>query len=237
MRRVGARPERRADVLQIVTNGAAPVRRRLRLVPLRRTEVEARIPVLLGAARDADLGVEDQQQVVLDLLHEPRFADQAPAEVYAILLDEGVVLASDSRTNAGIDSISTFRKMHVLERRGERFFALLDERQALEGEANRLRATGARLRIDDHRPVELLLQAVGQHARQVGAVTRPQGGRRRQGHEQRVVRLHQLEQARPARRLRHPRARSCPACARCLRTAPTFRNPYRGRTANILSIR
>jgi len=31
-----------------------------------------------------------QQKVVLDLLHEPRFADQAPAEVYAILLDEGV---------------------------------------------------------------------------------------------------------------------------------------------------
>jgi putative transposase len=28
--------------------------------------------------------------VVLDLLHAPRFADQAPAEVYASLLDEGV---------------------------------------------------------------------------------------------------------------------------------------------------
>ena len=31
-----------------------------------------------------------QQKVVLDLLHAPRFADQAPAEVYASLLDEGV---------------------------------------------------------------------------------------------------------------------------------------------------
>ena len=31
-----------------------------------------------------------QQQVVLDLLHAPRFADQAPAEIYASLLDEGV---------------------------------------------------------------------------------------------------------------------------------------------------
>jgi len=28
--------------------------------------------------------------VVLDLLHAPRFADQAPAEIYATLLDEGV---------------------------------------------------------------------------------------------------------------------------------------------------
>ena len=31
-----------------------------------------------------------QRQVVLDLLHAPRFVDQAPAEVYASLLDEGI---------------------------------------------------------------------------------------------------------------------------------------------------
>jgi transposase InsO family protein len=31
-----------------------------------------------------------QRQQVLDLLHAPRFADQAPAEIYASLLDEGV---------------------------------------------------------------------------------------------------------------------------------------------------
>jgi putative transposase len=31
-----------------------------------------------------------QQRVVLDLLHAPRFADQAPAEIYATLLDDGV---------------------------------------------------------------------------------------------------------------------------------------------------
>ena len=31
-----------------------------------------------------------QRQVVLDLLHAPRFVDQAPAEIYASLLDEGV---------------------------------------------------------------------------------------------------------------------------------------------------
>jgi transposase InsO family protein len=35
-----------------------------------------------------------QQQVVLDLLHAPRFADQAPAEIYASLLDEGVYYCS-----------------------------------------------------------------------------------------------------------------------------------------------
>ncbi len=42
-----------------------------------------------------------------------------------ILLDEGVVLAADSRTNAGIDRVSTFRKMFTFEKPGERFFALL----------------------------------------------------------------------------------------------------------------
>jgi putative proteasome-type protease len=42
-----------------------------------------------------------------------------------ILLDEGVVLASDSRTNAGIDRVSTFRKMFTFEKPGERFFALV----------------------------------------------------------------------------------------------------------------
>ncbi|GLR66985.1 transposase [Acidocella aquatica] len=31
-----------------------------------------------------------QQQTVLGLLHEPRFADQAPAEIYASLLDHGI---------------------------------------------------------------------------------------------------------------------------------------------------
>jgi putative proteasome-type protease len=35
------------------------------------------------------------------------------------------VLASDSRTNAGIDRVSTFRKMFVFDRPGDRFFALV----------------------------------------------------------------------------------------------------------------
>jgi len=42
-----------------------------------------------------------------------------------ILLDEDVVLASDSRTNAGIDRVSTFRKMFSFDKPGERFFTLV----------------------------------------------------------------------------------------------------------------
>jgi putative proteasome-type protease len=40
-------------------------------------------------------------------------------------LDRGLVFMSDTRTNAGMDSISTFRKMHVWETPGERVIVLM----------------------------------------------------------------------------------------------------------------
>lgn len=40
-------------------------------------------------------------------------------------IDRGLVFMSDTRTNAGMDSISTFRKMHVWEERGERVIVLM----------------------------------------------------------------------------------------------------------------
>ncbi len=43
----------------------------------------------------------------------------------AIKLNAGLVFLSDSRTNAGLDQISTFRKMIVYERRDDRFMVLL----------------------------------------------------------------------------------------------------------------
>lgn len=42
-----------------------------------------------------------------------------------MLLDEGAVLVADSRTNAGIDRVSTFQKMFTFEQPGERVFAIL----------------------------------------------------------------------------------------------------------------
>jgi putative proteasome-type protease len=42
-----------------------------------------------------------------------------------ILLDAGLVFLSDSRTNAGVDQISTFRKVSVFEQPGERVMVLL----------------------------------------------------------------------------------------------------------------
>jgi putative proteasome-type protease len=43
----------------------------------------------------------------------------------AMRLDAGLVLLSDSRTNAGVDQISTFRKMSVYENPGERVIVLM----------------------------------------------------------------------------------------------------------------
>ena len=42
-----------------------------------------------------------------------------------MLLKDGMVLASDSRTNAGMDHISTFRKMTIWEVPGERIIVLM----------------------------------------------------------------------------------------------------------------
>jgi putative proteasome-type protease len=40
-------------------------------------------------------------------------------------IDSGLVFMSDTRTNAGVDNVSTFRKMHVWEEPGERVIVLL----------------------------------------------------------------------------------------------------------------
>ena len=42
-----------------------------------------------------------------------------------MVLDSGLVFAADTRTNAGVDNIATFRKLHVWERPGDRVLVLL----------------------------------------------------------------------------------------------------------------
>jgi len=42
-----------------------------------------------------------------------------------MLLDAGLVFASDSRTNAGVDHVATFRKMTVYEKPGDRVLVML----------------------------------------------------------------------------------------------------------------
>jgi len=43
----------------------------------------------------------------------------------AVLLDAGMVFASDSRTNAGVDHISSYRKMRVFQRESDRVIVIL----------------------------------------------------------------------------------------------------------------
>jgi putative proteasome-type protease len=42
-----------------------------------------------------------------------------------LLLDAGMVLLSDTRTNAGLDNIATYRKMFIFEKPGERVVTIL----------------------------------------------------------------------------------------------------------------
>ena len=63
-----------------------------------------------------------------------------------LLLQDGMVLLSDTRTNAGLDNISTYRKMFIFENHGERVIAIMTA-----GSLSITQTTIARLRdaIDD----------------------------------------------------------------------------------------
>ena len=64
-----------------------------------------------------------------------------------VMLDTGMILASDSRTNAGMDNVARFCKMTVFERRGDRVVVLLSSgnlagTQAVIGVLNQRCAAG-----------------------------------------------------------------------------------------------
>ena len=59
-------------------------------VQRRRARLTASPAIRRPRPRSARALTAPQQQIVLDLLHAPRFADQAPAEIYASLLDDGI---------------------------------------------------------------------------------------------------------------------------------------------------
>src|SRR3954463_4185049 len=41
-----------------------------------------------------------------------------------LMLKEGMVMICDTRTNAGVDNVASFRKLHIIEEPGERVIAL-----------------------------------------------------------------------------------------------------------------
>jgi len=86
---------------------------------------------------------------------------------------EGVVMLSDTRTNAGLDNISTFSKMHVVEVPGERALVLLTAGNLAITQTvwNLLQqgvwVDGAQLRLTDMHDMFAAAQLVGAAVREV----------------------------------------------------------------------
>ena len=86
----------------------------------------------------------------------------------AIATEQGLILASDSRTNAGPDQLSTFSKMHVLLERKDRFFVLL-----CAGNLATTQAVRARARRDlqyGEEPNLETVRSMGEAAEYLGAI-------------------------------------------------------------------
>ena len=73
----------------------------------------------------------------------------------AITVDEGLVFASDSRTHAGVDQVSTYSKMHVFGKDGERQIVLLSA-----GNLATTQATVARIERDINEDADTHLMSV-----------------------------------------------------------------------------
>ncbi|MEO6031582.1 MAG: proteasome-type protease [Burkholderiaceae bacterium] len=72
-----------------------------------------------------------------------------------IKLDAGLVFLSDSRTHAGLDQISTFRKMIVYEEPGERFMVMLSAGNLSIGQSVRERLQVEALANGDAPPITI----------------------------------------------------------------------------------
>lgn len=90
----------------------------------------------------------------------------------AVAVDQGLVFTSDSRTNAGIDQVSSYSKMHIFGIAGERQFVMLSA-----GNLATTQAVIARLQrdIDTHAKVHLFrLAHMADVAEYLGQVNREQ---------------------------------------------------------------
>lgn len=94
----------------------------------------------------------------------------------AIKINAGMVFLSDSRTNAGLDAISTFRKMLVYERPGDRFMVMLSAgnlsitqsvREILQDESVRDAETGDPITIWNARSMFDAARVLGSAVRHV----------------------------------------------------------------------
>jgi putative proteasome-type protease len=97
----------------------------------------------------------------------------------AIAVEEGLVFASDSRTNAGPDQVSVFGKMHVLLEAPDRFFVLLSA-----GNLGTTQAVRTRMRHDlefDRRPNLKTVQSMAEAAEYLGGINAEQRRKHAEG--------------------------------------------------------
>ncbi|MBS3647134.1 proteasome-type protease [Pseudaminobacter sp. 19-2017] len=83
-------------------------------------------------------------------------------------IDRGLVFMSDTRTNAGMDSISSFRKMHVWERPGERVIVLMAAGNLATTQNVVSLLNGRDKVMEEHKPAVLETPSMYQTARLVG---------------------------------------------------------------------
>ena len=88
-----------------------------------------------------------------------------------VLVDDGVIFASDSRTNAGVDNFSQFCKMTVFERPGERLIVLLSS-GGLAGTQAIISVLKQRVEMDDGKPNLLTAKTMFDVARIISDATR-----------------------------------------------------------------
>jgi putative proteasome-type protease len=97
----------------------------------------------------------------------------------AIAVEQGLVFASDSRTNAGPDQVSIFGKMHILLEAPDRFFVLLSA-----GNLGTTQAVRTRIRHDlefDRRPDLRSVQSMAEAGEYLGAINAEQRRKHAEG--------------------------------------------------------
>jgi putative proteasome-type protease len=87
-------------------------------------------------------------------------------------LDKGLVFMSDTRTNSGVDNISTFRKMHVFSKPGERFITIMTAGNLATTQAVISQLAERTKAPEDRNPSILNEPSMFQVAQMVGALLR-----------------------------------------------------------------
>lgn len=95
----------------------------------------------------------------------------------ALLIDQGLVLASDTRTNAGVDQVAMFPKMHIFEVPGERVITLLTagNLSITQSVVNRLKAAVDANKKGNLHQVKTMFEAVNLVGDEIRAVFKRDG--------------------------------------------------------------